>query len=238
MALWLWAAACSSPVPITAKAPDAAKSTVTVATPTMVANDTSELEVLITSLDADGKPSPNATVKLEASGSNNSVRFMGGGLDQDTGKVTGLVRSSLAEEKTLTVTLTHDGTDIVLDARPKVTFVPGPVNRLRFVTQPSDVGAGRVMSPPVRIAVMDDQGNIVRAPPLTVNVRLVEGTAGAVLSGGGMRETIDGGLVLDMLSIDRAGFQYGMQVRQVGSPGFADDSVRFNVTADAGLDGG
>ncbi|MBL8953478.1 MAG: hypothetical protein JNK82_22070, partial [Myxococcaceae bacterium] len=223
------------PTPPAPRAPDPQSTTVTLRTTAPVAHHTPELELFTTSLDADGVPSPSATVKIEATGTGNTSRLMGTALDKDTGKVTGLLRSSVAEEKTVTVTLTHEGTDVVLAMKPKVTFVPGPVQQLRFISQPSDTVAGAIMTPPVRIAVMDDKGNIVHAPPLMVNVRIVEGTAGAVLSGGGMRETVDGGLVLDMLSIDRPGFQYGMQVRQVGSPGFADDSVRFNVTAaDAG----
>ncbi|MBL8955897.1 MAG: hypothetical protein JNK82_34300, partial [Myxococcaceae bacterium] len=56
MALWLCVAACSSPTPPAPRAPDPVRSTVTLGTTVPVANDTTELELFITSLDADGVP--------------------------------------------------------------------------------------------------------------------------------------------------------------------------------------
>ncbi len=227
VALSLWVAACSSPTPVL-KGPDATKSTVTLRLSSAVANDTTELEATIASIDADGNPSLDVTVKAELSGTGGAVRFNPPSGVDPNGKATALLRSSVAEDKTLTVTLTHGGQDVVLAMKPTMTFVPGPPSSVRFVNQPSTVDAGALL-PPIRIAVFDANGNVARAPALTVSVRLVEGTPGAVLSGGAARDTVDGGVTFDMLSVDRAGSGYGLQVRQVGSPGFADDSVPFNV---------
>jgi len=227
MAVWLWLAACSGGTSAP-KAPDPAKSTVVLDRSTEVANDTSEIEAVVTGLDGDGMPLTDTTVKVELSGAGANVRPSSGGLDP-SGKATALLRSSLAEEKTVTVTLTKDGKDVVLDMKPKVKFVPGTIDRIVFANQPVTVDAGTVM-PPIHVKVVDRFRNVVPSPQLTVEIRLAEGTPGAVLTGGAAKTTVDGGVTFDMLSVDRAGTGYGLQLRQVGPPGWADDSERFNVT--------
>lgn len=230
IALWLCLSTCSGGGPPAPKAPDAAKSTVVLNRASEVANDTSELEAVVTGLDADGQPVPGIGVKVELSGTGNGVRFTSPSpvLDPNA-RATALLRSQIAEEKTVTVTLTQGGRDVVLDAKPKVTFVAGGIDRVRFVGQPSNVRVGIVMAP-LGATVLDRFGNVVHAPPLTVMIRMVEGTPGAVLSGGDAKTTVDGGVTFDMLTIDRAGSGYGLQLQQVGSPGFSHGTERFDVT--------
>jgi hypothetical protein len=230
MAIALCLAACSG-APPAPKGPDPAKSTVVLDRTSEVASDAAEVEVAVTSLDAEGKPVTDVTVKVELSGTDNSVRYNPpSGVDSMTGRATALVRSTVAEEKTVTVTLSQAGKDVVLDTKPKLTFRPAAIDRLVFLNQPTNVQVGMVMMPAIHVRVVDRWRNVVGSPPMNVRIQLAEGTPGAILSGGAARDTVDGGAVFDMLSVDRAGTAYGLQLRQVGSPGFADDSMRFDVT--------
>lgn len=227
--LWVVAlCACGSKTP-ELKPPAAAKSSVTAdKTSGIVANLGDVVLLSVVALDADGVPVQDARASFQMTGTGNEIGTPPGGTD-NLGRLSYGLRSSKAEPKTITTTLTFAGSSVELSQKIDVTFVAGPPNEVRFVSQPMTVQAGATMAP-LRIEIRDGRGNVAHSPSLSVSLRLVEGTPGAVLSGGAAKDSVDGGLVFDMLSVDRAGSGYGLQLKQQGGQGFADDTMRFDVT--------
>lgn len=196
---------------------DPTKSTVTLTKSTVAADESVSVKVSLVS--ASGEPL-RQTVTLEASGTGNTVS----GPDQ-TGK-DGLAemnfRSTVAEKKTLTVS--SGGVSL---APVELTVVPGPLQVIRFTTQPTTTRVGQVIRPAVAIGATDSLGNVVITSDLMVSVRLVRSTGG-VVSNGAAKAFADGGVVFDTLTIDRA--QTGYALRAEGNNGAAVESALFDVT--------
>lgn len=131
-------------------------------------------------------------------------------------------RSGVAETKTLTVTAAG-----VSLTPATLLVVPGPIQALRFSSQPTNVRVGEVIRPPVVITAADGRGNPITETDITVSVRLVRSTGG-VVSNGQARRFTDGGVTFDALTIDRA--QTGYALRAESSGGGAVESERFDVT--------
>lgn len=200
---------------------DAAKSTVVITKTSARADDNEDVQVTVTLLSKDGKPVSKQAIEVAISGTGN-IASLSGSSDQ-TGVVVVTMRSSVAEEKTVTVT----AADVTLDAKPKVTFVPGPIQALTFATQPGTTRVGQVITPAIVVTAADSKGNLVKDSDVTVSVRLVRSNGGVVMNGGA-RAISDGGVRFDMLTVDRA--QAGYALRAESSSGYQVESNTFEVT--------
>lgn len=207
---------------------DAAKSTAMAGKTSAVADLSDTITITVTLLSADGRPVSKQPLTVAVSGTGTSFDVNGTsdvttGTSDQRGQVFVNLRSSVAEQKTVTLT----SADVTLDAKPTLTFEPGPLRALVFRQQPSTVRAGQVMTPAVRLGAEDARGNAIRSTDETVSVRLVRSTAG-VLTGGAARPFVDGGVVFDGLSIVPP--QTGYVLRAESSGGYALESVPFDVT--------
>lgn len=215
---------CGQPAP---KAVDAAKSTATAAKLTAVADLNDTISITVTLLAADGSPVAKQPVSVAVSGTGTSFDINGtsdvmAGTSDQNGQVFVSLRSTVAEQKTVTFTVGS----VTLDAKLSVTFVPGPVQNLVFRQQPTAVRAGQVMTPAVFVGAEDGRGNVVRTSDITISVRLVRSTAG-VLTGGAAKTFGDGGVVFDMLTITPP--QNGYALRAESNTGYAVESALFDV---------
>ncbi|MBM4783729.1 MAG: hypothetical protein GQE15_39170 [Archangiaceae bacterium] len=200
---------------------DAAKSTVVITKMNARADDNEDVQVTVTLLSKDGKPVSKQAIEVAISGTGN-IASLSGSSDQ-SGVVVVTMRSSVAEEKTVTVT----AGEVTLEAKPKVTFVPGPIQALTFATQPGTTRVGQVITPAIVVTAADSKGNLVKDSDVTVSVRLVRSTGGVVMNGGA-RAIADGGVRFDMLTVDRA--QMGYALRAESSSGHQVESNLFEVT--------
>lgn len=216
---------CGQPA---AKSVDAAKSTATAAKLTAVADLNETISLTVTLLAGDGSPVAGQALSVAVSGTGTSFDINGTsdvttGTSDKNGQVFVNLRSSVAEQKTVTFSVGA----VTLDAKPVITFEPGPLRALVFKRQPTNVRAGQVMTPAVVVGAEDGRGNAIRTTDETVSLRLVRSTAG-VLTGGAARPFVDGGVVFDALSITPP--QTGYVLRAESSGGYALESTPFDVT--------
>ena len=102
---------------------------------------------------------------------------------------------------------TSDAFDITATPPP----TPGPATKLAFVGQPTNTSPGATISPPVRVAAVDDQNNIVTtfSGSMTIAIGhngglLKPGTLGGTL----LQPAVNGVAIFTDLSIDQAGTDY------------------------------
>ena len=108
-----------------------------------------------------------------------------------------------------------DGPDLTESDAFNVTPVPlpgsSPATKLAFVMQPTNTAPGATISPPVQIAAVDDQNNIVASFGGTITIAI--GHNGGLLLPGTLhgtllQPTLNGVATFTDLSIDRAGADY------------------------------
>ena len=114
---------------------------------------------------------------------------------------------------TLTATATPlaGDTSDAFDIRATPPPTPGPATKLAFVGQPTNTSPGATISPPVRVAAVDDQNNIVTtfSGSMTIAIGhngglLKPGTLGGTL----LQPAVNGVAIFTDLSIDQAGTAY------------------------------
>jgi adhesin/invasin len=209
------------------RGPDAARSTVVVEPDTGIAADgQSTAQVRVTVRDRNGNGLAGQEVLFEATGSDNIL--VQPRVTDASGLATGTIASTRAETKRLTVDVGPADKRLRLPQQPEVTFVPANVARLVFLSQPpASARAGQAFAPPVRVQLLDAQGNAVTA---AVNVTLsVVATNGATLSGTVTRAAAAGVAAFDDLNVEKAGTGYTLRAA-VGA--VSATSSAFDITAD------
>jgi hypothetical protein len=108
------------------------------------------------------------------------------------------------------------------------TAAAGAPNALVFTTQPSDAGMGETISPPVRVTVRDQYGNVVSnaAGSITLSIVPLTGTPLATLSGTRTRSVSGGIATFDNLSINLTGVGYRLLAAGLG---LTSESATFNI---------
>jgi hypothetical protein len=209
------------------RGPDATLSTVEVVPATGIAADgQSTAQVRVTVKDRTGKALEGQEVSFTATGADNTL--VQPPVTDASGLATGTIASTRAETKTLTVEVGPAGKRVMLAQRPEVTFVAANVSRLVFLTQPpGSARAGQTFAPPVRVQLLDAQGNAVTAA-VDVTLSLVA-SSGATLGGTAMRTASGGEAAFDDLSVQRAGTGYALRA-SVGA--VAATSAAFDIVAD------
>ncbi|MBE2253833.1 MAG: Ig-like domain-containing protein [Myxococcus sp.] len=207
-----------------APAPDATRSTLEVSKTTALADRSDTITITVTVRDATGAPVPRPQVSVTASGRGTPVDASGSA--GDDGVLTVSLRSNVAEVRTVSATVTGPTGEVVLDAKPVVTFLAGPLAGVRFSVQPTQGRVGVALSPAIELVAFDANDNPVSSSTVTVALRLVR-TPGGVLAGGAARPIVDGGVTFEGLIIDRP--QTGVALRAEASNGAATESMTFDV---------
>jgi hypothetical protein len=90
--------------------------------------------------------------------------------------------------------------------------------KLGFVTQPSNVAAGAVMAPAVRVAIQNTNGVTVASSMATVTIGITPGTGttGATLSGTVTRPAVSGIATFNDLTITPSGTGYSLTATSSG----------------------
>lgn len=157
-------------VTFTAQGVSAARSTATASPDSgLVADGVSSATITVTAIDGSGNPLSGKTVTLSATGSGNTLTQPGP--TDVNGQTTATLQSTVAETKTITVTI--DGT--VISAQPTVTFVAGAATRIAFISQPVTTPVGMTL-PNVLVQIEDQYGNAVAQSGATVTLALSAGT--------------------------------------------------------------
>jgi hypothetical protein len=110
-----------------------------------------------------------------------------------------------------------------------VAVTPAAADHLVFLQQPTDTAAGQTISPAVRVAIVDQFGNVENGDSTTtVTLSLGANPSGGTLSGTLTVTVVNGVATFSDLSIDLAGAGYTLHARVGG--GLPDlDSNLFNV---------
>jgi hypothetical protein len=175
-------------------------------------------------------------VLFAAGASDSTVTSPGTGF---TARLTGY--GNLTEDRTVTTTGSYAGTA----SQNGITWVmqlvafrvasggPGPATKLAFVQGPSNAGAGAAITPAVKVAVEDANGNIETSDNAD-QVSLAIGTnpAGGALSGGSAVTVASGVATFSGLSINKVGTGYTLTASSPTSPSLTGaTSAAFNITA-------
>jgi hypothetical protein len=174
-------------------------------------------------LDAQGDPVAGVTVSWSV--------ISGGGSVSPSSSTTGAAGRASATRTLGTAAGTQTTRATVADLSP-VTFTAtaaaGAPNALVFTTQPSDAGMGETISPPVRVTVRDQYGNVVSnaAGSITLSIVPLTGTPLATLSGTRTRSVSGGIATFDNLSINLTGVGYRLLAAGLG---LTSESATFNI---------
>ena len=157
-----------------------------------------------------------------------------------TTRLTGF--ENLTEDRVATTTGSYAGTatqNATAWAMQLVAFraasgAPGPPSKLAFVQGPSDAAVGATMTPPVKVAVEDANGNVETSDNATqVSLAIATNPGGGTLSGGSALTVASGIATFPGLSIDTAGNGYTLTASSTPSYTTAT-SAAFNVTGGIG----
>ena len=101
------------------------------------------------------------------------------------------------------------------------TALGGIPDSLAFVVAPVTTTAGRVIAPPIQVAVLDSFGNTVTGvtTAVTLAIRAGTGTAGAILQGTTTQSAVAGIATFADLRIDSAGTAYRLDATATGLAG-------------------
>jgi hypothetical protein len=106
-------------------------------------------------------------------------------------------------------------------------IVPAPPARMAFVVQPSGTLAGALVSPGVRVVVLDSLNNIVSSSSATITIAIDSNPVAGVLSGTTVRNAASGAASFTDLSLNKSGDRYRLMATSPGLP--AVSSLPFGV---------
>jgi hypothetical protein len=207
---------------------DATQSTVTVDRSSgVVADNLDKVQISVKLVDTTGKPIFGAFLVVKATGSSNT--FSDPGVTDTNGEAKLELSSTKAETKVITVTVRRSDGDTALAQQPSVTFVAGPVGQLTFQVPPRTTQSMKVMNPAVKVALLDEHGNLVTGATANVSVLLHGGDPMAVLHGTTTQSVVGGVATFSELQIDRVGTGYSLEAVIEDGPSLS--SGTFNITA-------
>jgi outer membrane protein assembly factor BamB len=175
----------------------------------------------------------------------NDLLFAAGASDDTAGHGTGFTArltgyGNITEDRNVTAIGSYAGTGnqtgitwvMQLVAFRVTSGAPGPATKLAFVQGPSNTGAGAAMTPAVKVAVEDANGNIETSDNTDqVSLALGTNTAGGTLSGGAAVTVASGVATFSGLSINRVGAGYTLTASSPTSPSLSGaTSAAFNIT--------
>ncbi|WP_395840472.1 lamin tail domain-containing protein [Archangium violaceum] len=208
-----------TPPPAAREMPDADRSSVEVSRAQGVpANGTDSVDIKVTVRKEDGTPLPGRALKVTVSGTGNTLTQPSGPTN-DKGLATATLTSTVAETKTVTVSVDAEGGPVTLSSQPTIEFVGSVVpsaSKLVFSKQPSNSRVRALFG--VEVSLQDDVGNVVPVgePAVTLSVN-----KGGTLVGGGSVSPVNGVATFSGLSIAEENSDY---VLTASAPGLASVS--------------
>lgn len=112
-------------------------------------------------------------------------------------------------------------------------IAPDGVARLTFTVGPRSVPAGAALDPPIAVAALDEDGNIVAAFDGVITIAIEEHPNEATLAGGTARPAVDGVAVFPDLAVSRPGEDYRLFALAQGVPAVRSDA--FDVLPPPGV---
>ena len=122
---------------------------------------------------------------------------------------------------------TSDAFDITATPPP----APGPATKLAFAVQPTNTAPGAMISPPVQVAAVDDQNNIVTSFSGTISIKIGHDGSllGATLNGTKDVPAVNGVATFSNLSINDLSVTYYTLVASNAQLGDSIESGHFTV---------
>ncbi len=178
--------------------------------------------ITVTLRDTANQPIAGMTVDLGVSGAGNTLTTAPP--TDANGTTTATLASTVAETKTISGSV--GATAIGMH---DVMFVPGPAARLVFLDPPSDVVAGALFSPAIRVAAEDAVGNLVPTASGAMTLTLDMNPGNAQLLGTSSASPTNGIVTFADTHIDVAASGYTIRASSTGLTAAA--SAAFAVTA-------
>ncbi|GMU57910.1 MAG: hypothetical protein AMXMBFR33_70560 [Candidatus Xenobia bacterium] len=149
------------------------------------------------------------------------------------------------EEGTLLGSLLSDPINVQPGTNPplslQVTFSPTPsptptpnptATQLSFRTQPTGTLVGQTIAPPVEVAVLDSNSNLVTTATDTITLSLSSNPGGATLSGTLSASAVNGVATFSDLSLNQVGTGYALQASATGLT--SGTSNAFDIASSVG----
>ncbi|MGC9092860.1 MAG: FlgD immunoglobulin-like domain containing protein [Bacteroidota bacterium] len=105
----------------------------------------------------------------------------------------------------------------------------GTATKLAFTVQPTNTTVNSSITPAIKVAIQDDNGNTVTSSNANVTIALGNNPTGATLSGTTTVAAVNGVATFPSLSIDKAGTGYTLIATSAGLTSATSSS--FNITA-------
>ncbi len=185
--------------------------------------------IQITLLDTQGNPLAGQSVTLAASGSSNTIDQPTSLTDQN-GQTTGSIRSTFAEQKTISAIVTLGTTAQTLDQKLNIQFLPvaSAATQLHFSAQPSGANINTFINPAPEVQIRDASNTLVTSASYTVSLAIQSGPTGAALGGITSIQSLNGVARFSNLKLD----QPGNYVLTASSPNLTNAlSTSFTITA-------
>jgi Bacterial Ig-like domain (group 1) len=178
--------------------PSAELSTIS-AVPASIAAGTEQSTITVTVRDGQGAPIAGAAVTLSATGGGNLLTQPPGPTGDD-GVATGTLRSVVPGTKVVGAVV--NGTvELAQTAEVVVTLVPPEPDHLVFRVQPTNTGQNEAISPPVEVALVDADGEIVPLSGVQIEIEFLRSNDNDHrFDGEPIRTTVDGIAVFPDLS--------------------------------------
>ncbi len=214
--------------------PDAARSKVEVSrTSGVLADGRDSVTITVTVVTSDGTPMAGRAVTLTVTGQGNTLT-PASGQTNPSGVMAATLVSTSAGSKQVTASVEAEGGPVVLANRPTVEFVAPPITvatKLAFATQPVDGTAGTAL-PTVRVALVDDVGNVVTGASSAVTLNLLNGPAFTPV----VVNAVNGVATFSNLRIDTAGTGYRFEATSGSLPAVQSDAFTIRPAAVARLE--
>lgn len=208
--------------------PSAELSSVT-ASPESIEAVTGLSVIRVTVLDGRGDPVSGATVTLAATGLGNVLTQPSAPTDTD-GVAEGTLQAITPGTKVISAVV-NGGITVLETASVEVVVTPTP-DRLVFLVQPTDTEEDETISPPVAVAIVDDDGDVVPLSGVEIRVELIEeGDENSDDLEGDTTEVTEGGVAaFPDLRVDRDENDYRLRATAPERPELGSvDSETFDI---------
>ena len=183
----------------------------------------------VTVRDGRGDPFPGAMVTLAATGVGNVVTQPSAPTNAD-GVAEGSLQAIAPGTKVISAVV-NDGVVIAETATVEVVVTP-TADRLEFLVQPSDAQEDEALSPPVAVAIVDEQGHVVPVSGVAISLELIrdKGEHSDDLEGETTALTGDGVAVFPGLRVDHHEKHYRLRAAAPDRPELGSvDSEPFDI---------
>ncbi len=182
--------------------------------------------ITVTIRDAQGDPVAGVSVELAATGEGNDLTQPDSPTDEN-GRTTGRLQSSAPGTKI--VSAVAEGS-VELDETAEVTVSAPPEppepDHLVFLVEPSSPEEDEVITPPLEVAIVDADGDVIRLSGVEIEIELLRGDRSHDFDGDPTQTTVEGVAVFNDLEIDHRhdGFRFRARAPSMPELGIVETS--------------